>query len=59
LWPGEQAPPAITICKDSRAELVMAEVVLNNVRKNYDPAIHKDTLRNINLSIKEVSKPYL
>ena len=31
----------------------MAEVVLNNVRKNYDPAVHKDTLRNINLSIKE------
>ena len=26
----------------------MAEVVLNNVRKNYDPAVHKDTLRNIN-----------
>ena len=31
----------------------MAEVVLNNVRKNYDPAVHKDTLRNINLDIKE------
>lgn len=31
----------------------MAEVVLNNVRKNYDPAIHKDTLRDINLRIKE------
>lgn len=31
----------------------MAEVVLNNVRKNYDPAVHKDTLRNINLAIKE------
>ena len=30
----------------------MAEVVLNNVRKNYDPAVHKDTLRNINLAIK-------
>ena len=31
----------------------MAEVVLNNVRKNYDPAVHKDTLRSINLDIKE------
>lgn len=33
----------------------MAEVVLNNVRKNYDPAVHKDTLRSINLDIKEGS----
>ena len=31
----------------------MAEVVLNNVRKNYDPAIHQDTLRDINLHIKD------
>ncbi|MGL5285518.1 MAG: ABC transporter ATP-binding protein [Aeromonas sp.] len=31
----------------------MAEVVLKSVRKNYDPAVHKDTLRNINLAIKE------
>lgn len=31
-WPGADSP-AITICKDSRAELDMAEVVLNNVRK--------------------------
>ncbi|MBZ6071078.1 ABC transporter ATP-binding protein [Aeromonas schubertii] len=31
----------------------MAEVVLKSVRKNYDPAVHKDTLRNINLDIKE------
>ncbi|MGY3925767.1 ABC transporter ATP-binding protein [Aeromonas simiae] len=31
----------------------MAEVVLKNVRKNYDPAVHKDTLRNINLDIQE------
>ncbi|WP_026960191.1 MULTISPECIES: ABC transporter ATP-binding protein [Aliagarivorans] len=29
----------------------MAEVILNNVRKNYDPAIHQDTLRDINLNI--------
>src|SRR5690606_14162597 len=45
--------PAVTICKDSRAELVMAEVVLNIVRIIYDPAVHKDSLRNINLAIKE------
>lgn len=31
----------------------MADVVLNNVRKNYDPSSMKDTLRNINLNIKE------
>ncbi|MCM2679842.1 ABC transporter ATP-binding protein [Echinimonas agarilytica] len=31
----------------------MAEVVLKNVRKNYDPAVHQDTLREINLHIKE------
>lgn len=31
----------------------MAEVVLDNVRKNYDPSSLKDTLRNINLHIKE------
>ena len=29
----------------------MAEVTLKNVRKNFDPAVLKDTLRNINLSI--------
>jgi multiple sugar transport system ATP-binding protein len=29
------------------------EVTLKNVRKNYDPAVNKDTLRNINLSISE------
>ncbi|MBW8192625.1 sn-glycerol-3-phosphate ABC transporter ATP-binding protein UgpC [Neiella marina] len=31
----------------------MAEVVLNSVRKNYDPAVHQDTLRDINLNIKD------
>ena len=31
----------------------MADVVLNNVRKNYDTSSLKDTLRNINLNIKE------
>ena len=31
----------------------MAEVVLNNVRKNYDPSNLKDTLRSVNLNIKE------
>ncbi|GGA87044.1 sugar ABC transporter ATP-binding protein [Neiella marina] len=31
----------------------MAEVVLESVRKNYDPAVHQDTLRDINLHIKE------
>ncbi|SRR5574344_368120 len=31
----------------------MADVLLNKVRKNYNPAILKDTLRNINLDIKD------
>ena len=31
----------------------MAEVLLSKVRKNYNPAILKDTLRNINLDIKD------
>ncbi|WP_409422430.1 sn-glycerol-3-phosphate ABC transporter ATP-binding protein UgpC [Pseudaeromonas sp. ZJS20] len=31
----------------------MADVILKNVRKNYDPAVLKDTLRNIELNIKE------
>ena len=31
----------------------MAEVVLKNVRKNYDPAVMQDTLRDINLDIKD------
>ncbi|RKF19554.1 sn-glycerol-3-phosphate ABC transporter ATP-binding protein UgpC [Alginatibacterium sediminis] len=31
----------------------MANVSLNAVRKNYDETLHKDTLRNINLDIKE------
>lgn len=31
----------------------MGEVVLKNVRKNYDPAVHTDTLRDINLEIKQ------
>lgn len=30
----------------------MAEVILKDVIKNYDPAIYSDTLRNINLDIK-------
>ncbi|MBQ1783341.1 MAG: sn-glycerol-3-phosphate ABC transporter ATP-binding protein UgpC [Gammaproteobacteria bacterium] len=30
----------------------MAEVILKNVRKNYDPSIHQDVLRDINLEIK-------
>jgi len=31
----------------------MAEVILDKVTKNYDPAIYSDTLRNINLNIKD------
>ena len=31
----------------------MADVLLSKVRKNYNPAILKDTLRNINLDIKD------
>ena len=31
----------------------MADVVLNKVRKNYNPSLLKDTLRNINLNIKD------
>ena len=31
----------------------MADVVLNKVRKNYNPSLMKDTLRNINLNIKD------
>ncbi len=31
----------------------MAEVILKNVRKNYDPSLHQDTLRAINLEIKD------
>ena len=31
----------------------MAEVTLTNVRKNYNPSLLKDTLRNINLDIKD------
>jgi multiple sugar transport system ATP-binding protein len=31
----------------------MAEVTLTNVRKNYNPDLLKDTLRNINLDIKD------
>ncbi|MGY5449657.1 ABC transporter ATP-binding protein [Agarivorans sp. MS3-6] len=31
----------------------MANVILKNVRKNYDPAIHQDTLRDINLDIQD------
>ncbi|GAA5214970.1 ABC transporter ATP-binding protein [Corallincola platygyrae] len=31
----------------------MAEVVLKNIRKNYDPSVHQDTLRDINLHIED------
>ena len=31
----------------------MADVLLQKVRKNYNPAVLKDTLRNINLDIKD------
>lgn len=31
----------------------MAEVTLTNVLKNYNPSLLKDTLRNINLDIKD------
>lgn len=31
----------------------MAEVILKNVRKNYDPSIHQDVLRDINLDIND------
>ena len=31
----------------------MADVLLQKVRKNYNPALLKDTLRNINLDIKD------
>ena len=31
----------------------MADVLLQKVRKNYNPALLKDTLSNINLDIKD------